>query len=306
MSPGLVGLALLIAVWRHAGPQDQVAARRLAAVMSGDGPVVGSTRWRLALAAARLLAGAGLIALGTSTLLAPKHLNGADITAALAAVGTVAGFSLILAPWWLRLGRELVAERRQRARAEERAEMAAHIHDSVLQTLALIQRAATEPTEVRRLARAQERQLRSWLFAPATTALRPGEGPASISQALLALQQDIENDHGLRTDVVTVGDAALDERVEALLAATCEAVVNAAKWSGAEVVSVYAEVEPEAVSVFVRDRGRGFDPSRVAPDRKGLSESVHARMHRNGGTSSVRSAPGAGTEVALRVPRRAS
>jgi signal transduction histidine kinase len=214
----------------------------------------------------------------------------------------VAGFALVLAPWWLRLGRDLASERRQRARAEERAEMAAHLHDSVLQTLALIQRSAADPQQVQRLARAQERQLRSWLF-DATPGQRDGLGPASISGALLALQQEVEADHGVRVELVTVGDAPLDDASRALLAAAREAAVNAAKWSGADVVSIYAEVEPSALSVFVRDRGRGFDPAAVASDRKGIAESIHGRVRRCGGTSSVRSSPGQGTEVALKMER---
>ncbi len=120
------------------------------------------------------------------------------------------------------------------------------------------------------------------------------------------MQQDIESVHGLRVEVVTVGDAPLDERSRALLAAAREAVVNAAKWSGADLVSIFAEVEPDEISVFVRDRGKGFDPGMVARDRKGISESIHARVNRNGGTSSVRSAIGEGTEVALKMPRRAA
>jgi len=125
-----------------------------------------------------------------------------------------------------------------------------------------------------------------------------------VAAALAAIQRDVEADHGVRVDVVTVGDTQLDEALGALIGATREAVVNAAKWSGAEVVSIYAEVEPGEVSVFVRDRGKGFDPKTVATDRKGLSESVYARMRRNGGSASVRSAPGEGTEVTLVMPRQ--
>jgi signal transduction histidine kinase len=174
----------------------------------------------------------------------------------------------------------------------------------VLQTLALIQRSAGDPQQVQRLARAQERQLRSWLF-DTSSGQRDGLGPASVCGALLALQQEVETDHGVRVELVTVGDAPLDEASKALLAAAREAAVNSAKWSGADVVSIYAEVEPTTLSVFVRDRGRGFDPAEVAGDRKGISESVHGRVRRCGGTSSVRSSPGQGTEVALRIQRPA-
>lgn len=305
VSPGVVALAGLVVVWRHAGPEDRQAAARLASLLSGAGPAAVPTRRRLLVASVRLLAGVALIAGGTSAVLAPKQLTEADFAAAAGALGVVAGFALVLAPWWLRLGRDLASERRERARAEERAEMAAHLHDSVLQTLALIQRSAADPHQVQRLARAQERQLRSWLF-DATPGQRDGLGPASVSGALLSLQQEVETDHGVRVELVTVGDAPLDEASKALLAAAREAAVNSAKWSGADVVSIYAEVEPAALSVFVRDRGRGFDPAAVAPDRKGISESIHARVRRCGGTSSVRSSPGQGTEVALKMERPAS
>ena len=299
-SPGLISLPALIAVWRDAGTGDRDAIRRFVGVVSGAGVAASPTGRRLVLAGARLAVGLLLIAAGTSTLVAPKHLNGADIVVAFAAIGVVAGVSLILAPWWFRLGRELSAERRERARAEERAEVAAHVHDSVLHTLALIQRSAEDPQQVQRLARAQERELRSWLFGGGRA---PANLPPSLAAALAVVQRDVEADHGVRVELVTVGDAALDEQLGALVAAAREAAVNSAKWSGDDVVSIYAEVEPELVSVFVRDRGKGFDPGAVAPDRKGLSESVHARMRRNGGTSSVRSTIGEGTEVIVTMPR---
>jgi signal transduction histidine kinase len=305
VSPGLVSLAGVVAIWRHAEPADRAAGRRLAGMLSGTSPAAVPTRRRLLAAVLRFLAGAALIAVCTSTLLKPKHLNSTDLTVALAALGVIAGFALILAPWWLRLGRDLAGERRERARAEERAEMAEHLHDSVLQTLALIQRSANNPQQVQRLARAQERELRAWLFDTAPRGPIGLEDPGTLSEALASLQQEVESVHGVRVEVVTVGDAALDERSRALVAAAREAVVNAAKWSGADQVSIYAEVEPDEISVFVRDRGRGFDPASVATDRKGISESIKARVSRNGGSATVRSAPGEGTEVALKLPRRA-
>ena len=308
VSPGVVALAGLVAVWRHAGPEDREAARRLANLVSGGGAGAMPTRRRLWAAGVRVAVGLLLVAVGTSRFLGPTHLNRADILAALSALGIVAGFGLVLAPWWLRLGRELVAERRERARAEQKAEMAAQLHDSVLQTLALIQRSAHDPQQVQRLARAQERQLRSWLF-DRPEASGPGGAasprPCTVSAAFQAVQQEVEADHGIRVELVSVGDAPLDEALGALVAAAREAVVNAAKWSGAEAVSVYLEVDAQSASVFVRDRGCGFDPAAVPEHRKGLSESVASRMRRNGGTSSVKSAPGEGTEVVLKMPRRA-
>ena len=305
VSPGLVSLAGLVAIWRHAGPDDRVAAQRLAGLLSGASPTAVPTRRRLLVAVIRFLAGAALIAVGTSTLLLPKHLNGTDLIIALAALGVIAGFALILAPWWLRLGRELSGERRERARAEERAEMAEHLHDSVLQTLALIQRAASDPHQVQRLARAQERELRAWLFDGAQRARWGSKIRSPSRKHWPASSRMSRASTACRVEVVTVGDAPLDDRSRALVAAAREAAVNSAKWSGAELVSIFAEVEPDEISVFVRDRGRGFDPAAVARDRKGISESIRARVTRNGGTATVRSSPGQGTEVALKMARRA-
>jgi signal transduction histidine kinase len=214
----------------------------------------------------------------------------------------IAAIAIVLGPWWLRIARDLVAERRARIRAEERADMAARVHDSVLQTLALIQRNADQPQHVIQLARAQERELRAWLF--------DGRAPGSVDEMTLAagvrqIQQEVEAQHGVSVEAITVGDCELDDDLAALLAAAREATVNAAKWSGEDVVSVFAEVEPASVSVYVRDRGKGFDPAAVPEDRKGLAESIHARMARRGGSATVRSTPGQGTEVSLTMPRRA-
>ena len=178
--------------------------------------------------------------------------------------------------------------------------MAARIHDSVLQTLALIQRRADEPQQVVKLARAQERELRSWLFEGRA----PGETDAtSFADGVRQIQRDVEARHGVPVEVVTVGDCALDDDLSALLAAAREATVNAAKWSGASVISLFAEVEPKQVEVAVRDRGKGFDPDAVPGDRKGLAESIHGRMTRHGGSATVQSALGEGTKVTLTMPR---
>jgi signal transduction histidine kinase len=216
----------------------------------------------------------------------------------------LAGIAIALAPWWLRIARDLVEERQARIRAEERADMAARVHDSVLQTLALIQRRAAEPQEVVKLARGQERELRAWLFDGQEPGTIKGEGSA-LSGGIRQIQQDVEAQHRISVDAVTVGDCELDDDLQALLGAAREAAVNAAKWSGAETVSLFAEVEPGGVSIFVRDRGRGFDPAAVPADRKGLAESVHARIMRRGGTATVRSSPGEGTEVSLTMGRAA-
>jgi signal transduction histidine kinase len=216
----------------------------------------------------------------------------------------VAGFVVVFGPWWLSLARELVAERQARIRAEERADIAARVHDSVLQTLAMIQRDADHPQQVVQLARSQERELRAWLFE--------GSLPGTIDDAVTMLavavrhiQQEVEAAYGVPVEAVVVGDCLLTDDLRALLAAGREAAVNAAKWSGAPLVSLFAEVEETSVSLFVRDRGVGFDPEDVAPDRQGLAESVRGRMSRHGGTAVVRSKPGGGTDIELQVPRAA-
>jgi signal transduction histidine kinase len=174
------------------------------------------------------------------------------------------------------------------------------VHDSVLQTLTLIQRNASDPIEVLRLARGSERELRGWLYTPR------GDGPATLQAALLAAAADVEDEHGVQVDVVTVGDVPADERVGAVVQAAREAMVNAAKSSGAPTVSVFAEVTDGRVQVFVRDRGRGFDLAAVPADRYGVRESIVARMARNGGTAEIRTAPGSGTEVRLDLPPTAA
>lgn len=182
--------------------------------------------------------------------------------------------------------------------------MASRIHDSVLQTLALIQRRADQPQRVVHLARAQERELRAWLFGGSAPGSMDGQA-TTLAAGIQVIQQEVEASHGITVEAVTVGDCDLDEGLNALLAAAREATVNAAKWSGADVVALFAEVEPGSVSLYVRDRGRGFDPQKVPADRKGLAESVHGRMARHRGTATVRSAPGEGTEVSLTMPRAA-
>ena len=127
----------------------------------------------------------------------------------------------------------------------------------------------------------------------------------TVTSGVRQIQQDVETRYGVPVEAVTVGDCALDENLDALLAAAREATVNAAKWSGASVISLFAEVEPDSVSVVVRDRGKGFDPSAVPEDRKGLAESVHGRMARRGGTAVVVSDLGEGTKVTLKMPRPA-
>jgi signal transduction histidine kinase/phage shock protein PspC (stress-responsive transcriptional regulator) len=210
---------------------------------------------------------------------------------------TVAGLSLLFGPWFFRLAQQLGEERRDRIRSEQRSEMAAHLHDSVLQTLALIQR-AEDPREMWALARVQERELRSWLFGPSQI---PTD---SLGAAVESLAARIETQHQVVIETVVVGDVPVDERVVALLDAASEATVNAAKHSKTMNISVYVEVEPDVVTAYVRDKGCGFEPERIPADRGGIAESIRARMERNGGRAEIFSSPGEGTEVKLWLPLR--
>jgi signal transduction histidine kinase len=240
-----------------------------------------------------------VIAAGFAFLQATGALSAArDVILAVVAVVVVLG--AIFAPWTLRLVRSLTEERTQRIRSQERAEMAAHLHDSVLQTLALVQRRAGDPQEVAALARRQERELRAWL------AERPGPGQGTrLEPALEATAAAVEERHGVPVEVVVVGGRELDPAVEALVAAAGEAMTNAAKFGGGSPVDVYAEADADGLRVFVRDRGPGFDPSAVSPDRRGVRESIVGRMRRHGGRATITSSPETGTEVELELPARA-
>ena len=196
--------------------------------------------------------------------------------------------------------RALASERAERARSEERAETAAHLHDSVLQTLALLQRRADDAEAVTQLARAQERELRQWLYGDGAQAR-----DARLQAALADVCAELEGRHRIAVELVTVGDAPLDEALEALVAATREAVTNAAVHGQVDGVSVYAEVTSDRAAVWIRDRGVGFDPDAVPEDRRGVRDSIVGRVRRRGGEATIRSSPDAGTEVALSVPRQA-
>lgn len=197
-----------------------------------------------------------------------------------------------------RIGSELATARAEQVRAEERSEIAAVLHDSVLQTLSLVQRRADDPSEVRALARAQERDLRSQLFGSQGAA-------AGFADTIKAMAAEVEDRHRVSVEVVTVGDGDMDDHLEALVGASREAVVNAAKHSGESVVSVYAEIGDREAAVFVRDRGVGFVPSETH-DGAGIRESVVGRMNRHGGSAVINSSPEHGTEVEIRLPRAAT
>jgi signal transduction histidine kinase len=286
----------LILIWRNAAEDEQAMIHRQVQPLLGLTTGSRRTGLILRLTVAVILLAGGVAALGSA------HENIALLQPLAGVALLISAIVVLLGPWWLRIARDLVVERQARIRAEERADIASRVHDSVLQTLALIQRRADQPQQVIALARAQERELRSWLF--------DGRPPGSIDDQAMTLaggvrliQQEVEAQHGVAVEVVLVGDCPLDDDLTAMLAAAREATVNAAKWSGATVISIFAEVEPAEVSVFVRDRGKGFDPGTVPADRKGLAESVRARMARRGGNAAIRSTPGEGTEVSLTMPR---
>jgi signal transduction histidine kinase len=294
---GPLGLAAIGAafIWREADDARRARWRRTAAGIVG--PSTGSW-WRLI--------GGCLLVIGGLSVFAVGQLDFSAVRSALIAVVlTLVGVAIITIPWWLRLVRDLGDERRGRIQERERAEIAAHLHDSVLQTLALIQRQAGDSREVQRLARSQERQLRTWLYGPAGYA-SAGDAPAAASSSLaVSLAEaagEVEDTYAIAVTPVIVGDVPMDQHVAALVAASREAMVNAAKHAAVEEISVYAEVEDGTVSVFVRDRGVGFDPAAVGTDRRGLAESIRGRMERHGGTATVRSQPGEGTEVEMSVP----
>jgi signal transduction histidine kinase len=244
-----------------------------------------------------LLAGIVLVVVGTSVYVdasGPFAESGGLLAPGAVAVALVA----IVGPWLWRLAWERDAERLERIRTQERAELAARVHDSVLQTLALIQRHGDDPRRVATLARQQERELRAWLYG------RAAEGDETLVRAVDTAAAEVEHLHGVRVDVVSAGDTRLDDRLAALVLAAREAMTNAAKFARVDAVSVYVEADEEGASVFVRDRGVGFDPNAVPADRHGVRESIERRMARHGGRATVTSTPGAGTEVELRMARR--
>ncbi|MET9496344.1 PspC domain-containing protein [Streptomyces sp. NPDC006552] len=290
----LVGAGVAL-VWRQA---DNARRARWAEV----------GRRRRTLHLARAAAGVVLVGAGVTGIFvtqgATEHL-GSILQAALA---VLVGIALLAGPYLIRMTQDLSEERLMRIRAQERAEVAAHVHDSVLHTLTLIQRNAESPSEVRRLARAQERDLRAWLYKPAA-AENPQE-PETVAEAVKRHAAEVEDKHGVPLEVVVVGDCPLDDGLRAQMQAAREAMVNAAKYGGeGGAVQVFAEIEGGAggaggeVFVSVRDRGPGFDLDSIPADRMGVRESIIGRMERNGGTARLRAVPDGGTEVELTMKR---
>ncbi|AXT84070.1 ATPase [Aeromicrobium sp. A1-2] len=282
-APLLIGVVGLAVIWRQF---DDAALSRWMRQTRG---------WAFA---ARIAAGAALVATAGIYFITQERGWSALVDVGSAAAIAVVGLLLILGPWITKLLSDLSEERRERVRSQERADVAAHLHDSVLQTLALLQKNAGDSAAVATLARRQERELRAWLYG---TDEQPGD---SLVASLRASAADVEDTHRVPVEVIAVGDAPLDPDVTAIVRAAREAMINAAKHAHVDRIDVYSETDGRTVEVFVRDRGVGFDPEVIAEDRMGVRGSIVDRVERHGGTASIRSAPGGGTEVALSVPVR--
>jgi signal transduction histidine kinase len=246
---------------------------------------------------ARLAAGLALVVAGVLVMVSGSGSWEQTWLALLASGAVLGGVVVVLLPWALKFWRDLEVERAGRIRETERAEIAAHLHDSVLQTLALIQRRAANEHDVVRLARAQERELRGWLFED------PGKDAGQLSDRIKAVAAEVEDQLGNAVEVVSVGDTAVTEGHEALIQASREAMLNASRHGGGS-VSVYLEVSGGRAEVFIKDRGPGFDLQDVPEDRMGVRESIIGRMNRHGGTATIISTT-EGTEVRLGFPAAA-
>ncbi|NED99657.1 PspC domain-containing protein [Phytoactinopolyspora halotolerans] len=294
ISPEYVVPMMLVAggltlMWRTADAKE----RQRMAALSPRFPLLGAISAGGRIALLRVTAGVLVVVIGTVVFLAGQGELDATVNALSGIVVLLVGIALILGPWLWQLWRTAETERRQRIVTQERADMAAHLHDSVLQTLALIQKQANDPRAVVKLARSQERDLRSWLYGD------QGEDESSLAAALTKAGAEVEDSFGVPVEVVTVGDAPIDGIGNALLKAAREAAVNAAKHSGADKIDIFFEATEDGVEVFVRDRGAGFDMDQIPEDRLGVRRSIIDRMERHGGSAQIRSAPGEGTEVRL-------
>ena len=307
---GGAGILLYLALWAYSGGRRKwpgavliavAAATLLSALGLSDSAVIGASLLSAGLAVVlvrggSLRPGGSLPVPGVVLLMAGAvlFLGRTGASGAFLAPGAIAGaLVLVVGPWLWRLA----SERSERIRLEERAEVAARIHDSVLQTLALVQRHSGDAARVSAIARRQERELRRWLYGSGVA------DAASLVDALADAAADIEELHGVRIELASAGDVPLDDDAAQLVLAAREAMTNAAKFSGTDEIAVYAEVSPTAVTVFVRDRGVGFDRTGVAADRRGIAESIEARMQRAGGSATVVTAPGEGAEIELTLPR---
>ena len=298
------GVALLVAAvvgtvlnatsvldWRDLGS--------VASIISGITLVWSQSRevgnWRSFRFIGAVLGGIALLSLGVVIVASRDNppvilLRGGLIGAAL-----VAGILFAFVPMWLRTTKDLSEAQAQRVRESERADIAAHLHDSVLQTLTLIRASAEDPSRVRAIALTEERELRAWLYTGYAQAADSLE--AAVTEAVVG----VESRYGVPISVVVVGDMRPGPGELALVAALAEACQNAVR-HGAPPVSVYVEVRPQAVEAFIKDSGEGFDPASIAADRHGVRDSIVGRMRRTGGNATIRRLA-RGTEVALSVPR---
>jgi signal transduction histidine kinase len=290
--PVMLAAAGSVLIWTRGDADERARWSRLAARLPGR-PV--QTVLTGPVSVLRVLGGGLLIVAGMGAFLAAHDALAAARNVLFSVAVTVIGVGLVFGPWLLRLARQASEERRKRIRSEERAEMAAQLHDSVLQTLALIQR-TDDRDEAVALARGQERELRAWLYGRAGT-------NDVVSAALDEMAGRVERLHHVSVDTVVVGDTRLDDKLRAVVDACGEATMNAAKHSGAKQIAVFVEIEPELVTAYVRDDGKGFDPSTVPEDRRGIADSIVGRIERNGGTATIVSAVGEGTDVEISLPR---
>ncbi|MDN5763712.1 MAG: PspC domain-containing protein [Microlunatus sp.] len=280
-------------VWRQADSSQQ---RRWTAEGGGQAwlaPFVARGGWPAVL---RVIVGLALVGASFGMVVAQQNLIQELPEVMAMTMLALAGLAVVLAPWLYRSRTALSEARAEKVRADARADMAAHLHDSVLQTLALIQRQAEDPKAVQQLARRQERELRSWLYGE-------HDADTTLKAALATAAAEVEDERGVPVEVVAVGDCDLTESLIALVRAAREALVNAAKHSGAAKIDLFAEVDDERVEVFVRDRGAGFDLEAVDDDRLGVKHSIMDRMDRHNGSATIRTAPGQGTEVRLEIRR---
>ncbi|MEX2540033.1 MAG: PspC domain-containing protein [Actinomycetota bacterium] len=243
-----------------------------------------------------LLSGGALVVGGVVWFLTTNNSFPGILTVVMAVAVTTMGLAVVFGPWVYRMANQLGDERRDRIRSEERSDLAAHLHDSVLQTLALIQRNASSPRKMASLARRQERELRSWLYG------QPEASDTRLEATLHQMADGIEESYEVTVETVVVGDRDLDERTSAVVHAAREAAANAARHSGSEEISVYVECEPHLLTAYIRDRGKGFNPEQVPNGRRGITDSIRGRVERHGGTVMFTTGSGDGTEVQIVMP----
>lgn len=288
--PVLLAAAGLTLVWNSADPKERRRLVALSQRLPWLAAIVGGGWFALL----RIAAGVATVVVGAVVFLVGQGQLESTLNALSGVAVLLIGAGLIIGPWLWQLWRTAESERRERIVSEERADMAAHLHDSVLQTLALIQKQAHDPRAVVKLARSQERDLRTWLYGD-----QDPNDTSSLAAAMVKAGAEVEDSFEVPVEVVTVGDAPVDDLGQALIKAAREAAVNAAKHSGADKIDIFLECDDDSIEVFVRDRGTGFDPEQIPEDRLGVRRSIIDRMQRHGGTADIKSAPGEGTEVRL-------